>query len=204
MPRMKSVATKRAAPAVAAINKRDALLNLERKILILKNWISAGIPHFEETESLVFYPKSVRQFNLWDGSQNPGKLDFEIKRNANDTLRGYPDLRTQVKEIVCTIQVRAEEQLQGNKKARIGKLLTELAIEKRLRQVVESELVEVRRILKSKESIHENQERRSGNRIEELKSEIERLSDINALLTKDNAKLIAESIKVKPIRRAGK
>lgn len=195
---------KRAAPAVATANKRRALNNIERKIFILKEWISTGIPLCGDTSDLDFYPKSVRQFNLWDASQNTSKLDVEIERNANDTLKKHEGVFAEVVQLVQIIQLRAAEQIQGKKKPRIGKLQAELALEVRLRKVAEAELIKLRRELKAEQLSHRNALRRAENRMAEFKSELERLTAINARLAEENSVLVASAIKVRPIRGVDK
>lgn len=195
---------RRTTPPVAALNKKLALENINKKINILREWANSVIPAINEKESLDFYPKSVRQFNLWDGSQNSLCLGEDIKKNANDTLRSYPLQLSEVVQLIETLQLRATEQIDGSKKIRIGKIKAELAVEKRLRQIGESALIALRRELKLEQVKHQQTISRSESQLNELKREISRLSEDNIRLAQENANLIAIAAKVRPIRGVDK
>ena len=84
------------------ITKHEALNNIMEKILILRKWAT-------QTESFAkdeYYPLTIRQFNNWNMLQNSEKVREQsaaIKRNANDTLRRYPDLREEIASLISSI-----------------------------------------------------------------------------------------------------
>lgn len=100
------------------INKREALHNIMEKISILRKWST-------QTESVSkdeYYPLTIRQFNNWDLSQNSEKVRQQFaatKRNANDTLRRYPDLREEIISLISSISLNI-----NNKKPKLEKLTT--------------------------------------------------------------------------------
>lgn len=92
------------------INKKEALLNIQKKIDILKNW-SQGI-YASPVTSYDYFPTTIRQFNHWDMSQNGQDLKYlypTIKTNANDTLRSYPQLRNELEQIISLLIQKSKQ-----------------------------------------------------------------------------------------------
>lgn len=206
---------RRPEPKVAEHNKQRAIANINCKITILQGWISNGIPIVQvqpdETGaqasspvSLEYFPKSNRQFNAWDGSQNSKDLNAllpKISRNANDTLRKNANLRTKVEQIVESLRLRAADQCQDAKPARISKLRSALKVEKRIRALLENELIEVRRALKAEQSAHKSKTQKAENQSKEFREYVLRLTSENQRLAEENAALIKKLAKISPIRK---
>lgn len=99
----------------AQINKRAALNNIMVKISILRQW-STQAKSFGKDE---YYPLTIRQFNNWDMSQNSAEtreMSAFIKRNANDTLRSYPDLRQEVVSLISLITLNTNKHISKSEK----------------------------------------------------------------------------------------
>ena len=196
-----TIKPKRQPPKVATINKHRALSNLNRKLHLLRSWVENGVPTIEETGNPDYFPKTVRQFNLWDGTQNTTDLAVAIERNANDTLRKHVELRSAVERALALLQLRATEQLQNRKNLRIGRLQTALSLQKQMRQTLEEQLIILRKELKAEKSERERSARRLAGQMNELKTELQRLLTENHELKIENASLISTAAKVKPIRQ---
>jgi hypothetical protein len=86
------------------INKQAALQNMILKKEILQAW-AQSIPLDSEGRA-EYYPRTIRQFNAWDLSQNSHvarSYFLPVFRNANDTLNNYPALRAEVKVAIALL-----------------------------------------------------------------------------------------------------
>jgi hypothetical protein len=92
------------------INKKEALLNIQKKTDILRDWSKGIYPH--PLVSHDYFPTTIRQFNHWDMSQNTQDLKClypTIKTNANDTLRSYPQLRNEIEQIISLLILKSKQ-----------------------------------------------------------------------------------------------
>lgn len=178
-------------PKIADINKLSAEKNILCKLNILEAWAKNGIPPVEATESrivkdvasLEYFPRSIRQFNFWDGSQNSPQLREgmpAIFRNANETLNSYKELRLRVASVLETLVIKSISQANQLKPLRIQKLTISLDLEKKLRIVAETELVILRenlrllqRQLSESQSSSASVEREFLRLVKSLESELE-------------------------------
>lgn len=142
-------------PEIADINQLTAEKNILCKLNILEAWAKNGIPSIhavgsgidKDLSSLDYFPRSIRQFNFWDGSQNSLQLREgmpAIFRNANETLNSHKELRLRVALVLETLVIKSISQANQLKPLRIKKLTTSLELEKKLRIVAETELVIMR------------------------------------------------------------
>jgi len=144
------------------LNKALALSNLNLKLSALKEAIN-----FPEDSILEYYPKTVRQFNLWESNQNSAKLQerySSIKRNANSTLNKHPDLKA---ELIATLQsliLAQRNHTKSTKPEKISKL--------------KSDIFELKRYISLLESYTANQKIELLRTQEHFKNEINRLNSV--------------------------
>ncbi|MCA8041836.1 hypothetical protein [Burkholderia seminalis] len=94
---------------------------MENKVAILEAWLATGIPVMQGEAGpildelgrpkLEFFPRTVRQFNAWDGSQNSQSAlrPFGVfKVNANATLRKHPHLLERVVSAINSLRVQQD------------------------------------------------------------------------------------------------
>lgn len=193
------------------VNAAAADANIRRKISILELWIESGIPHIPQdslsSESgsrlLDYYPRTLRQFNLWDGSTNSvlGELG-SIRKNAPQTLRKNLAMQETVERLLTALRLRAAEQIRSAKPIRIQTLTRKLEVSEVRRALLEHEMLEQRKNMK------------------ELSAELIRLKEANALISEEahraigsmtatiqelraaNSDLTRQLAKVAPIRNA--
>jgi|GEM_PF-1250635 len=156
-----TVETRRGKPAIATLNEQSATGNLQTKIQILEGWVRDGIPLLRDEESTIlideagrnrldFFPRTVRQFNFWDGTQNCATVRLGLAQfsvNANDTLRKRPDLRRAVEELICMLANAASTAIKTKREETIVGLRRSLELEELRRQQLEYELIRHRREL---------------------------------------------------------
>ncbi|MFC7515473.1 hypothetical protein ACFQUU_10685 [Herbaspirillum sp. GCM10030257] len=146
---------------IAALNQQRAIQNIKTKIGILEHWVSQGIPRrYNEAgqpmlssglHELDYFPKSLRQFNLWDGSQNCSETlrAFPIfRKNANDTLRIHTSLRQCVQKLIAELRRKRKEQSYIEKPDTLNSLRSQLVIEKGRLRLLEKELYNHRKQMK--------------------------------------------------------
>lgn len=136
-------------------NRNEAIRNIQLKIFLLKEMFgNSDLPTDE------YYPKTLRQFNNWDLTQNTVRFRENtppITRNANDTLNKYPELKSEVvASLHASILVRTKNS-SSNRADRIGKFKEEIGRLKKYISVLESytasqklELVRVNELLEDK------------------------------------------------------
>jgi len=207
---------RRSEPKVAEFNKQRAIGNIHCKLRILNGWVENGIPVTQSGTcddiprtsaqiSLEYFPKSVRQFNAWDASQNSNEIQAALPticRNANDTLRKHAHLRSEVVQTIESLRLRAADQFEGTKPLRIGKLRAALKLEVHLRTLLEHELIAIRRDLKAEKQAHNNVVQKVENQSKEFKEYIGRLTNDNERLSEENSVLIRKLTKIAPLRKA--
>ncbi len=110
---------------ISEINKNEAIRNIRLKISLLKKISSSS--DFPTGE---YFPKTLRQFNNWDLSQNTlecRKKVASIKRNANDTLNKYQDLKSEVVASLHASILAHSNSPPSNRIDRIGKLKEDIS-----------------------------------------------------------------------------
>lgn len=121
---------------ISELNRIEAIRNIRLKISLLKEIFNSSDFSAEE-----YLPKTLRQFNNWDLSQNT--LEFRksvapINRNANDTLNKYPDIKSEViASLHASTLARSKDPL-CNRTDRVGKLKAEIRKLKEYIGVLES------------------------------------------------------------------
>lgn len=198
-------------PSVAEVNRINAKQNIIRKKNILGAWAKNGIP-FVPVEGegkastsgvLEFFPKSIRQFNFWDGSNNSPLVQSglpTIARNANDTLRSYPDLKVEVQQVLDALIAREILQKDQAKPIRVKKLLETNALEKKLRAILESELVNLRRQQVDDRKKYNNETASLTGQVTELKGMVRDLKAENQDLVRQVHNLQSQLAKVSPLK----
>lgn len=86
-------------------NKQAAIENIRNKLAILSHWKADGIPVRADGPT-EYFPRTIRQFNGWDLSQNSRHIAeryLSIKKNANDTLRNYPSTLAEVQTAISSL-----------------------------------------------------------------------------------------------------
>nr|WP_180203003.1 hypothetical protein [Pseudomonas sp. SbOxS1]NYU02586.1 hypothetical protein [Pseudomonas sp. SbOxS1] len=136
-------------------NRNEAIRNIRLKISLLKEVFSNSDLQTDE-----YYPKTIRQFNSWDLSQNTLKFRDDIapiSRNANDTLNKYPDLKSEVVASLHALMLVRNKSSSIDRTDKIGKLKEEILRLKKYINVLESytasqklELVRVNELLEDK------------------------------------------------------
>ena len=177
-------------PPVADVNKDNAKNNIVCKKNLLNGWAKNGIPIVPDDPSspseaigkLEYFPRTIRQFNFWDGSANSQSVRNgfpTISRNANDTLRRYPVLKGEVEDILDALIAREILQQNHAKPIRLKKLYDSNALEKKLRVILENELVNLRK--------QQGEERKKYNdRVTGLNGQVEELKRILRELREEN------------------
>lgn len=199
----------------AEVSKAEAEANIIRKLNVLKSWLANGIPYHQTNDGntllnaqnhklLDFYPKSLRQFKLWNGTQNCCRVrDLlpEIATTGNDTLSKRPELEQQVGKVVEALKLRAQIQENSTKHVEIDRLEAELRIASDTIRLRNSELREqqrkilaLQRTLSAVQVKAKNDEKEYKKDNEELLQEVETLKRLNANLT-------AQLSKVFPLRK---
>lgn len=116
---------------ISELNRIEAIRNVRLKISLLKQ-----ISNSYDSSVGEYFPKTLRQFNNWDLSQN--SLEFResvapINRNANDTLNKYPHIKSEVVASLHALTLASSENLLCSRTDRVSKLKAEI---KRLREYI--------------------------------------------------------------------
>jgi hypothetical protein len=121
---------------ISELNRNEAVRNIRLKISLLKEI-------FSRTDFMIneYYPSTLRQFNNWDLSRNTPEFRSSvdpIKRNANDTLNKYADLKAEVVASLHALSLARSNGQSSNRADRIGKLKNEISNLKKYIGVLES------------------------------------------------------------------
>ncbi len=182
-------------------NKLKALNRIESKIALLESWAATGVPDRPDGGGKEFYPKSVRQFNFWDLSENSicvREQNPNCARSANDTLNQYPHLRAQIETLIVAIRQRAEGG--ATKLEKIKALKERLAIYQEYSSVLERQLVILRLQNSEQEAGFRSEISRLQNILAEEKSVFSLLKKENGNLKRRVSDLTATLKKVAPLR----
>lgn len=119
--------------------KDAATANISRKLAILSSWAETAIPYLcdhlgrtvldeRQTRVLDFFPRSLRQFKEWDGSQNCLFVRSTLPKfgtTGNDTLAKRPELEENAIRLIVALKDRATSQLLEGRHTELKKLRTE-------------------------------------------------------------------------------
>ncbi|MGO4367778.1 hypothetical protein [Pseudomonas sp. PAB10] len=106
----------------AEANKKRALENILLKIRALRSITT----HESLKNKCEYYPKTIRQFNMWNTSKNSVQFCEKfptIETNANATLQKHPNLIIEINTIFESARLKAVEEGQQNK---VSKLLEKI------------------------------------------------------------------------------
>ena len=199
-------------PSVADVNKENAKNNIIRKKNLLEAWANNGIPYVpiqntnqnKSIGELEYFPRSIRQFNFWDGSANSTQIRSgfpAISRNANDTLRSHPSLKNLVELVLDGLIARETLQQNQSKPIRIKKIRDSLAIEKKLRCIAEAELINVRKQQTEERRKYNDDKAASNSQIVELKKMVSELQRQNIDAVQEISGLKSRLMKVAPLKK---
>lgn len=147
-------------------------------------------------------PLTVRQFNNWEISDDA--LGIKVKKNANDTLKRYPDLLLSVQQGIAQLRTTRDEALsKPTKEHRISSLRSQGQLHKVLRKIAERELIMARReVIESKASLAkvEGQLRALTQEAAKLLSDARADADT---LRKELAQMTEAWKKIRPLKNVG-
>jgi hypothetical protein len=193
--------------------------NIETKLAIIRGWISNdGIPWSSDDEGvpirdkdgeliLDYFPRDIKSFASWDGSQNcafvRANIDKFIAEHGLVKIRSlgrktlyqpyHADLDAQVRAALKTIISLAEQQIQKyNKTNQINSLQAALQYFKDLREQQDTETAQFRNELRE----YKNKERQAAIKREEGDQEYEK---IIGDLKQQNAALVRTLSKLTPL-----
>ncbi|KLD64397.1 hypothetical protein [Dyella japonica] len=200
----------------SAVSKLAAQANIERKLTILRDWVTNGIPcrvdeqghrllDGKEQAVLEFFPTSVRQFKAWDGSQHAPALQARlpvITATGNDTLAKRPALETQVKQVIAALRQRARLQRDATRHSRVRQLEEELRVARTVIALRVAEVREQQRALRRLQRDHERLQAQCEGDAAEFRRLHGELTDALEKERCRNAQLAAQWAKVRPLRKA--
>ncbi len=198
-------------PAVADVNRDNARRNIVCKKNILEAWARNGIPQVlvEESnqkgniEMLEYFPRSIRQFNFWDGTVNSQYVQSgfpTITRNANDTLRNHPVLREEVEMVIDALIAREAIQQNQSKPIRIKKLTDASALERKLRTILENDLANLRKQQGEERRRYIDEVASLRGQVAEMKAQVRHLKTENQGLSQQVRDLKGQLVKVLPLK----
>lgn len=145
-------------PTVAFANEAMAAENILGKIAVLENALkdaqesarlNPSINVLMSSDGKQFeFPTSLRQFNLWDSKRGPnftGMLVGHVTRHSNETLRRYPEYRRRAEAVITSLRELRLALTRSSKRNTLVLVRNELLASERLRGVLESELLEMKR-----------------------------------------------------------
>jgi hypothetical protein len=200
----------------AEVSKAEAEANIIRKLNVLDDWLANGIPYQKtvlgntllddnDHSLLDFYPRSLRQFKAWDGSQNCEFVRAQLPNFAatgNDTLAKRKTLEERARNVIVALRERADVQANSTRRSAMKQLTGELKIAQAIIEVRNAELREQQRKLRQIERDNATLNRKLTGDEAEFKEaygtlfrEVETLKVLNAQLT-------AQLAKIAPLRQA--
>lgn len=197
----------------AQVLKAAAQENIEHKLTILHGWLSHGIPCVEddfgnklldnkERKILEYFPSSVRQFKLWDGTQNSPRLRAllpSFSATGNDTLSKRPESVEQVERVTKALKLRAEQQLNEGRHSALRKLESELDIARAAIDLRVSELRNQQRQIRNLKFENGRLRQEQHGHISELRRLLDQSEAALAQERQRNADLSALISKISPI-----
>lgn len=199
----------------AEVSKAEAEANITRKLNVLEDWLSNGIPYQQTTDGntlldgkdqklLDFYPTSLRQFKMWDGSQNCEPVRTQLPdfvATGNDTLAKRPAFEERARRVIEALRKRAELQVNTTRQSELKRLTGELRVAQATINVRNAEMREQQRNIRQIERANATLNQKvAGDAAEFKKIHEDLLAKIEAqkLL---NAQLTTQLAKVSPLRQ---
>jgi len=200
----------------AEVSKAEAEANIMRKLNVLDDWLANGIPYRQTTDGnslldhndqkvLDFYPASLRQFKIWDGSQNCEPVRAQLPAFAatgNDTLAKRPALEERARSVIFALRVRAESQANATRRSELKRLTAELEVAQATIKIRNAELREQQRKLRLIEGNNARLNQKLAGDAAEFKRTYESLLVELETHKRLNAQLTAQLAKVSPLRQA--
>lgn len=199
----------------AEVSKAEAEANITRKLNVLEDWLANGIPYQKTTDGntfldgddqklLDFYPTSLRQFKMWDGSQNCEPVRAQLPAfvaTGNDTLAKRPALEERARRVIAALRGRAESQANATRQSELKRLTGELQVAQATIDIRNAELREQQRKLRQIERANATLNQKVAGDAAEFKRTYEDL--LAGLETQKllNAQLTAQLAKVSPLRQ---
>ncbi|WP_273163631.1 hypothetical protein [Massilia timonae] len=199
----------------AEVSKAEADANIERKLNVLKSWLSTGIPYRQTADGetfldnhdqkiLDFYPRSLRQFKIWDGSQNCESVKVHLPvfaATGNDTLAKRPALEEQARQVIAALRLRAESQSNTTRQSEIKRLKSEIKVAEATIEMRNAELREQQRTLRRIERTNIRLNQKIIGDAAEFKKTYKTLSSELEKQKLLNSQLTAQLVKVAPLRQ---
>lgn len=201
-------------PHQSQVSKQAAQDAIDRKLKILSDWLTNGIPYMENDEGhtlldgrerkvLEYFPSSVRQFKLWDGSQNSAKLRENLPsltRTGNDTLAKRPASAEQANRLTKALKLRAQNQQDSGRHSTVRRLKQELAIANETIALRVAELRDQQRLLRKIDRERARLAAMHDGHISELRRLLEQAETTLAQERLRNAELTALLSKMSPLK----
>ena len=198
------------------ISKQAAQENIDRKLAILRDWLKSGIPYVQddsgntlldakERKVLEYFPASVRQFKLWDGTQNSLRLHAQlppISVTGNDTLAKRQASAEQAARITKALKLRANTQQNEGRHSTLRRLEQELNVANQTIGLRLAELREQRRSLRGLARENARLTKEHSGHTEELRRQLEQTEAMLAQERQRNAELTVIVNKLSPMRRS--
>jgi hypothetical protein len=163
------------------VSKIAATENITKKMRILEKWLANGVPIALNTQSSLntqvtpvlqpeYFPKTIRQFKLWDGQKNSEEFRIAngvITRTGNDTLNKRQDLKELTTAILIALKEKESKQNKYPKEASSCEELKFLKHELKIRnlEIVQQQL----KIVKLKAELERTQAVMKNNKTEYLR-----------------------------------
>jgi hypothetical protein len=135
-------------PAVAFGNQANAEKNIFLKLSLIENMLleARKSPTFASRleKNQASYPRSLRQFNLWDSVKGPSYEYLQsapVTRNSNETLRRYPLARVKIEAAIAGLKDLQIEPTSERKSNAEKKLSDQLKQSELFRRTLELELI---------------------------------------------------------------
>lgn len=199
----------------AEVSKAQAEANIIRKLNVLEGWLASGIPYQQTFEGNTlldgqdqklfdFYPTSLRQFKIWDGSQNCHSIRAQLPAlvaTGNDTLAKRPVLEERARRVISALRRRAESQTNGTQRFELKRITAELQVAQATIEIRNAELREQQRKLRQIERANATLNQKVAGDATEFKRTYEVM--LTELETQKllNTQLTAQLNKVSPLRR---
>lgn len=196
------------------VAKQTAQAAIDRKLALLQEWVDQGIPYrmdedghvlldAQDRKVLEFFPTSLRQFKLWDGSQNSPRLQAKLPPltvTGNDTLTKRPASAEQAARLIATLRQCAKNQQEAGSATTARRLQQALRVAQHTIGLRVAELREQQRELR--QLLREHVQLRAkyeGDNLE-LRKNLERTSIALSQERQRNAELTALLSKLSPLR----
>lgn len=199
------------------VAKQAAQAAIDRKLAVLRDWASNGIPYRHDASGhtlldthdrklLEYFPSSLRQFKQWDGSQNSPELRTALPRlsvTGNDTLAKRPTSTEQAVRLIATLRDRARSQMEEVRASTLRRLEVELRLTRQAVDLRIGEIREQQRQIRDLRRDYSNLQAKHQGETEEFKRVFDRLSSALNEERGRNAELAALMAKITPLRKSG-